>query len=160
MKTIWMRRMACLATLAVLGTVPVDAWGPKTQRAIGLAAARVLTNEGAARFSRLESDIVAGASVSQEAVVSLSPLFATAPLQAIQSEIQKFPDLLQRKAEVLRLPNEMDLIFRLLGIEAIAGRFSLGLQYQSLSFVEADGFQIHPGGLRQGSDGESARHAA
>ena len=89
MKTISVRRTASLILIAtLLLAVPSEAWGPKTQRAIGLAAARVLTNESIARLSKLESDVVAGSSVSQEIAVSLSPGFASAPLQAIQTEMQ------------------------------------------------------------------------
>lgn len=90
------------------------------------------------------------------------PLPLGAGLTAVRAvfQLQQFSHLVQVEAKALRGLDEAHPRQVGLAITTNAALGFGGLVQQSLALVEADGLKIDPGGLRQGSDGESARHGA
>ena len=77
------------AMLAGLGAFAPEsaAWGPRTTMTVSGASAGVLNDAGVASLNARQRDIVQGASVSSDELVSLVPMAQTDPIAAISQEM-------------------------------------------------------------------------
>lgn len=84
MKTI---RILSVTILVACMAWPAAAWGPATRKAVVSAAARTIAQEGTAPLNKLMSDVMAGVQAPAEEVDALYPGLVTAPVRAVQSEM-------------------------------------------------------------------------
>lgn len=77
------------ATIAFLLIVPWAAlgWSPKTDQAVVSTAVRLLSKGKVIQLSKLDKDVMEGASVAPETMARLLPGLATSPVAAIQAEM-------------------------------------------------------------------------
>ncbi len=85
--THWRAKLLFVALTSVLCAGTGAAWGPRTQLAAVNTALNLVSREQGLPLTRLQKDIRAGASLSDEALAELYPDMAISPLRVIESEM-------------------------------------------------------------------------
>ena len=79
--------VAVVASAIVGISMPAWAWGARTRVAIVSTAARIMSRESGANLVKLEKDIKAGAAIAPSELTELTPIAATDPVGAIESQM-------------------------------------------------------------------------
>jgi tetratricopeptide (TPR) repeat protein len=86
-----MKKLASIGFAVMVGMVltaaPVNAWGPRANLAFVTAAMNLVSREGRVPLSKLDKDILSGASMPASQIAEIYPNYETDPIGAIEAEM-------------------------------------------------------------------------